>query len=83
MKKQDDKLASDSDGPIVQLIVLATTDLHASLRPYNYYLDRRTGSAGLASIATLVERIRAQTPNCLLLDNGDTLQGTPLGDYAA
>ena len=34
----------------------------------------------LARIATLVERLREKEPNCLLFDNGDTLQGTPLGD---
>ena len=83
MKKQEDKLASDSHGPVVKLTLLATTDLHASLRPYNYYLDRRVDAAGLACIATLVDRIRSDTPNCMLFDNGDTLQGTPLGDYAA
>ena len=83
MKKQEDKLASDDHGPGVQLTLLATTDLHASVQPYDYYLDRRVDAAGLACIATLVDRIRAQTPNCLLFDNGDTLQGTPLGDYAA
>jgi 2',3'-cyclic-nucleotide 2'-phosphodiesterase / 3'-nucleotidase len=83
MKKQEDKLASDSHGPVVQLTLLATTDLHASVQPYNYYLDKRVDAAGLACIATLVDRIRAETPNCLLFDNGDTLQGTPLGDYAA
>ena len=83
MKKQDDKLARESHGPVVQLTVLATADLHANLQPYDYYLDRRVESAGLACIATLVDRIRSETPNCLLFDNGDTLQGTPLGDYAA
>jgi len=83
MKKQEDKLAKVNEGAVVQLTVLATTDLHASIQPYNYYLDQRVDGAGLACIATLVDRIRATVPNCLLFDNGDTLQGTPLGDYAA
>ncbi len=66
----------------MRLVVLATTDLHANLRPYNYYLDGEAGDPCLARIATLVDRLRAAEPNCLLFDNGDTLQGTPLGDVA-
>lgn len=65
-----------------RLVILATSDLHANLRPYNYYLDEDGGDPGLARAATLVRRIRAQEPNCLLFDNGDTLQGSPLGDLA-
>lgn len=83
MKKQEDKLANSSNGPKLRLTLLATTDLHANIRPYNYYLDQAVDDVGLARVATLVDRIRADTPNCLLFDNGDTLQGTPLGDYAA
>lgn len=63
--------------------MLATTDLHATLRPYNYYLDTAGNDPGLASVATLVRKLRADCPNCLLFDNGDTLQGSPLGDLAA
>lgn len=69
-------------GRRLQLVLLATTDLHANLRPFNYYLDSEENDPGLARIATLVDRQRAATPNCLLFDNGDTLQGTPLGDVA-
>ena len=67
----------------VRLVVLATTDLHANLRPYNYYLDAEGDDPGLARVATLIEQQRAAAQNCLLVDNGDTLQGTPLGDVAS
>lgn len=82
MGTQVDKAANPPTGRHLRLVVLATTDLHANLRPYNYYLDEEAMDPGLARIATLVDRLRAAHPNCLLFDNGDTLQGTPLGDVA-
>jgi 2',3'-cyclic-nucleotide 2'-phosphodiesterase/3'-nucleotidase len=66
----------------MHLRLLATTDLHAHLFPFNYYTDRRDDSVGLALLAGLIERARAECPNTLLVDNGDTLQGAPLGDAA-
>ena len=43
----------------------------------------RTSSLGLARAASLVAEARREAPNCLLFDDGDILQGTPLGDLAA
>ena len=63
--------------------LLGLTDLHANLYPYDYYRDRPDDSVGLARAASLVAEARRETPNCLLFDNGDILQGTPLGDLAA
>ncbi|MDG4647112.1 bifunctional 2',3'-cyclic-nucleotide 2'-phosphodiesterase/3'-nucleotidase [Roseibacterium sp. SDUM158017] len=62
--------------------ILATTDLHAYLMPYNYYTDTRDDSVGLVRIAGLIDAARAGSRNCILVDNGDTLQGSPLGDVA-
>jgi 2',3'-cyclic-nucleotide 2'-phosphodiesterase/3'-nucleotidase len=67
---------------VLRLRVLATSDLHAHLSPFNYYADRRDDSVGLAGLAALIEQARAECPNTLLFDNGDTLQGAPLGDAA-
>lgn len=64
------------------LRVLATSDLHAHLFPFNYFTDRRDDSVGLANLALLIEQARAGCPNSLLFDNGDTLQGAPLADAA-
>ncbi len=64
------------------LRVLATSDLHAHLFPFNYFTDRRDDSVGLANLAVLIEQARADCPNTLLFDNGDTLQGAPLADAA-
>lgn len=71
-----------SSGAQVRLRILATSDLHAHLLPFNYYADRRDDSVGLASLAGLIEQARAECPNTILVDNGDTLQGGPLADAA-
>ncbi len=40
-------------------------------------------AVGLSRAASLIAKARDEAPNCLLFDNGDILQGTPLGDLAA
>ena len=69
--------------PRLRLRLLGLTDLHANLYPYDYYRDCPDNSVGLARVASLVAEARGEAPNCLLFDNGDILQGTPLGDLAA
>jgi 2',3'-cyclic-nucleotide 2'-phosphodiesterase/3'-nucleotidase len=64
-------------GEHVKLTVLATTDLHGNIFPIDYYTDR-PANRGLAKIATLIRAERAANPNTLLIDCGDTIQGTPL-----
>jgi len=71
------------DASLVHLRVLATADLHATLMPFDYFSDSADDRVGLVRIAGLVEAARADTPNCLLFDNGDTFQGGALGDLAA
>ena len=69
-------------GDRLSLRLLATSDLHAHLFPFNYFADCRDDSVGLAGLAALIEQARAESPNSLLFDNGDTLQGAPLADAA-
>src|SRR3984885_13099681 len=69
--------------PRLGLRLLGLTDLHANLYPYDYYRDCPDDSVGLARAASLVAQARSEAPNCLLFDNGDILQGTPLGDLVA
>ena len=57
--------------------VLATTDLHGNLFPYDYYAAK-PAPRGLAKIATLIAQERRDHPNTLLVDCGDTIQGSPL-----
>lgn len=66
----------------VHLTVLATTDVHGNVWPYDY-LFARPADRGLAKVSTYVKSVRAQQPNMLLLDCGDTFQGTPLAYLAA
>ena len=67
----------------VDLQILGTTDIHTNLANYNYFLDAESATVGLANTATLIEQARAKNPNTLLFDNGDLIQGTPLGSYKA
>jgi len=65
------------------LRLIATSDLHMHVRPYDYFEDRPDESVGLAALAPFIERARSDHPCTLLVDNGDFLQGAPLGDVAA
>ena len=65
------------------LRIMETTDLHVHVFPYDYYGDRPVDTVGLARTAALVNDIRAEATNALLIDNGDFLQGNPMGDYIA
>ncbi|MCX4739805.1 bifunctional metallophosphatase/5'-nucleotidase [Streptomyces antibioticus] len=72
------------------LTVMGTTDLHGHVFNWDYfknaeYQDAAGNAQGLARISTLVNRVRAEKGRCntLLLDAGDTIQGTPLTYYYA
>ena len=72
--------ASQSATQRVQITVLGTTDLHGNILPVDYYTDK-PDNRGLAKIATLIRRVRKENPNVVLIDSGDTIQGTPLAYY--
>jgi 2',3'-cyclic-nucleotide 2'-phosphodiesterase / 3'-nucleotidase len=61
----------------VQITILGTTDLHGNINPIDYYTNK-PDNRGLAKLATLIKRIRKDQPNTLLIDSGDTIQGSPL-----
>ncbi|MCJ8332729.1 MAG: bifunctional 2',3'-cyclic-nucleotide 2'-phosphodiesterase/3'-nucleotidase [Epibacterium sp.] len=67
----------------VHLRLMETTDLHVHVFPYDYYADKPRDTVGLARTASIVRDIRAEATNSILLDNGDFLQGNPMGDYIA
>ena len=67
----------------VHLRLMETTDLHVHVFPYDYYSDQPVDTVGLARTASIIENTRAESTNSLLLDNGDFLQGNPMGDYIA
>ena len=65
------------------LRIMETTDLHVHVFPYDYYADKPRDTVGLARTASLIKEIRDEATNSLLIDNGDFLQGNPMGDYIA
>ncbi|MDA0705088.1 MAG: bifunctional 2',3'-cyclic-nucleotide 2'-phosphodiesterase/3'-nucleotidase [Proteobacteria bacterium] len=67
----------------MQLRILETTDLHMHIVDYDYFQDQPSVSVGLARTATLLKVARAEVANSVLVDNGDLLQGNPLGDFMA
>jgi 2',3'-cyclic-nucleotide 2'-phosphodiesterase (5'-nucleotidase family) len=66
--------------PREQITLLETSDLHAYVYPYDYF-GAREADIGLSRVATLIDRIRGEGNPVLLLDAGDTIQGSPLGYY--
>lgn len=64
----------------VQITILGTTDLHGNIDPIDYYTNK-PDNRGLAKIATLIKRIRKEQTNVLLIDSGDTIQGSPLESF--
>ncbi|KAB0265226.1 bifunctional 2',3'-cyclic-nucleotide 2'-phosphodiesterase/3'-nucleotidase [Microvirga brassicacearum] len=69
--------------PVVKLRILETTDLHVNILPYDYYRDAADDTVGLARTAAIVKAARSEAKNSLLFDNGDLIQGSPLGDFVA
>ncbi|MFE3069610.1 bifunctional metallophosphatase/5'-nucleotidase [Streptomyces sp. NPDC059247] len=70
--------------------VMGTTDLHGNVFNWDYFTDREfddkaRNDVGLAKISTLVDRVREEKGrrNTLLIDAGDTIQGTQLSYYYA
>jgi len=64
----------------VQLTILGTSDTHSNLYGFSYENGTETKNNGLARISTYVNEVRNSNPNMILIDNGDTYQGTILAD---
>ena len=62
------------------ITIMSTTDLHGNILPKDYY-TAKADARGLAKAATIIRKVRQENPNLLLLDSGDTIQGTPLEYY--
>lgn len=75
-------VAADSNAAL-KVRIMETTDVHTNLMSYDYYKSADAPTVGLSRTATLVKAARAENPNTLLVDNGDLIQGTPLGTYKA
>ncbi len=66
-----------ADDERIPLTILHTNDVHSRIEPFPMDGSRFQGLGGVARRATLVERIRREQRNVLLLDAGDMVQGTP------
>src|SRR5471032_2180884 len=71
------------DGTTVSLALMETTDIHSNVLGYNYYGLAADATVGLDRASTLIQGARAENPNNVLLDDGDVIQGTLLGDLQA
>lgn len=60
-----------------QVTIISTTDLHGNILPVDYYTNK-PDERGIAKVASLIKQARKDNPQLLLLDSGDTIQGTPL-----
>ncbi|CED59540.1 Putative 2`,3`-cyclic-nucleotide 2`-phosphodiesterase [Moritella viscosa] len=76
-------MAGPTYADTIKLRILETTDIHTNVMDYDYYKNKPTKKTGLVRTATLVKEARAEVTNSVLVDNGDLLQGSPMGDYMA
>lgn len=76
-------VAAGAQAATVDLRIMETTDLHSNMMDFDYYKDAPTEKFGLVRTASLINAARAEVKNSVLVDNGDVIQGSPLGDYMA
>ena len=65
------------------LKIFATSDIHNNYLPYDYFTDTPNEQYGLVKALAAVDTERAKGSNVLLFDNGDNIQGNPLGEVLA
>lgn len=76
-------MAGPAMADTIKLRIVETTDIHTNVMDYDYYKDKPSQKIGLTRAATLVKQARAEVENSVLVDNGDLIQGSPMGDYIA
>ncbi|MDQ1098966.1 5'-nucleotidase [Chryseobacterium sp. SORGH_AS909] len=64
-----------------KLTILHTNDQHSRIEPFDSSYKRNPNQGGFARRATLIQQIRNQENNVLLLDSGDIFQGTPYFNF--
>ncbi|MBE1276401.1 2',3'-cyclic-nucleotide 2'-phosphodiesterase [Enterovibrio baiacu] len=76
-------MASPAMAETIKLRIIETTDIHTNVMDYDYYKDKPSEKIGLVRTATLVKKAQDEVKNSVLVDNGDLIQGSPMGDYMA
>jgi 5'-nucleotidase len=74
-------LASCSEAKATKITILHTNDVHSHIEAFGPNDGRNANKGGVARRATLVENLRNENPNTLLLDAGDIFQGTPYFNF--
>ncbi|PTX43759.1 5'-nucleotidase [Christiangramia gaetbulicola] len=72
---------SFNSGSGKHITILHTNDVHSHIEPFGPEEGRNANLGGVARRATLIEKIRQENPNTLLLDAGDIFQGTPYFNF--
>ena len=76
--KSDAVFAGDE---LTKITILHTNDVHSRIDPFPMDGSRNAGRGGVASRATIINQIRGEEKNVLLLDAGDIFQGTPYFNF--
>ncbi|EPB6684489.1 2',3'-cyclic-nucleotide 2'-phosphodiesterase [Vibrio alginolyticus] len=76
-------IAGPTMADTIKLRIIETTDIHTNVMDYDYYKDQPSQQIGLSRAATIVKQAKSETENTVLVDNGDLIQGSPMGDYMA
>ncbi|PRX49665.1 bifunctional metallophosphatase/5'-nucleotidase [Salegentibacter salegens] len=63
------------------ITILHTNDVHSHIEPFGSDDSRNPNMGGVARRATLIQQVRNENPNTLLLDAGDIFQGTPYFNF--
>ncbi len=74
-------LSSFTTTDVKKITILHTNDVHSYIDPFPKDHPRNPNMGGVARRAALIESIRQENPNVLLLDAGDIFQGTPYFNY--
>jgi 5'-nucleotidase len=63
------------------ITILHTNDVHSHIDPFPEDHHRNPGRGGVSKRYTLIQKIKAENPNTLILDAGDSFQGTPYFNF--
>ncbi|ARU56573.1 2':3'-cyclic-nucleotide 2'-phosphodiesterase [Oleiphilus messinensis] len=69
------------EGTEMEVRLMESTDIHMYLMNYNYFTGKDDNNIGLVKVASLIADARNESENTVLVDNGDLIQGSPMGDY--
>lgn len=76
-------LTSIASASTLNIRIIETTDLHSNMMDYNYYQNKSVADLGLVRTSSLIKQAQKEVPNSVLVDNGDLIQGSPMGDWAS